>query len=276
MAAGGLYVRLNAEYPTDDEFIEAGPLPELLYVRALCFCKRKLIDGVISTKQLPAVALGIPSAKRHAKTLVDVGLWEETDEGWVIVGWLKWNKSAKEVQSDRETRQIASAKANHAQYHLPVDGKPGKPSTRCDYCKSEGLVDVPKSDPKSEPPTDPDALRSRLPKPKTETEEEPKTEPETEEEPTIGDRRPTGSTGGPTNGRTTTGSSQQRIDTVLRLLADHQMTNAKVDPVNEDRYRGQVINTLLKQHGPRIRQFVNDRPDSPPETCAEALKKEIH
>lgn len=273
MAAGGLYVRLNAEYPTDDEFIEAGPMPELLYVRALCFCKRKLIDGVISAKQLPAIAMGIPSPKRHAKTLVSVGLWEETDEGWLVVGWLKWNKSAKEVQSDRETRQIASAKANHAQYHLPSDGKPGKPSTRCDYCKAEGLVDVPKSDPKSEPPTDPDALRSRLPKPKTETETE--EEPKTEEEPSIGNRRPTGSTGGTTNGRTTTGDSQQRINVVLGLLAEHQISNAGVTPISDEKYRASVINKLLAQHGPRIREFVNERPDTPPETCAEALKKEI-
>lgn len=273
MAAGGLYVRLNAEYPTDDEFIEAGPMPELLYVRALCFCKRKLIDGVISTKQLPAIAMGIPSAKRHAKTLVDVGLWEETDEGWRVIGWLNWNKSAKEVQSDRETRQIASAKANHAQYHLPVDGKPGKPSSRCDYCRSEGLVDVPISEPPTDPQSEPDALRSRLPKPKTETEEEPKTE--TKEETSIGTRRPTGSTGATTNGKTTTGDPQQRINVVLGLLGEHQIKNAGVTPISDEKYRASVINKLLAQHGPRIREFVNTRPDTSPEQCAEALKKEI-
>ena len=177
------------------------------------------------------------------------------------------------MQSDRETRQIASAKANHAQYHLPVDGKPGKPSTRCDYCRSEGLVDVPFSDPLSEPKSDPDALRSRLPKPKTETEEEPK--PEEKEEPSIGDRRPTGSTGGTTNGRTTTGDSQQRINVVLGLLAEHQIRNAGITPISDEKYRASVINKLLAQHGPRIREFITTRPDSSPERCAAGLMKEI-
>lgn len=178
-----LYVRLNAEYPTDDEFIEAGPLPELLYIRGLCFCKRKLIDGVISAKQLPAVAMGIPSARKHARTLVAVGLWEETDDGWAIVGWLKWNKSADQVEEDREARRIASMKANHVQYHV---GEGGKPSTRCDLCRKSGRKPVPISDPQSEPSTDPDVLRLRLPKPKPEPEEEPKPEPEPQPEPSFG------------------------------------------------------------------------------------------
>lgn len=88
-------------------------------------------------------------------------------------------------------------------------------------------------------------------------------------------RRPTRSTGAATNGETTTTELNRRIDAVLHELADHQMANASVTPVNLLRYRAQVVNTLLRQHGDRIRTFVTDRPDSPPDTLAQALKGEI-
>lgn len=144
MTASGLYVKLDAEYPTDDEFIEAGPMAELLYVRGLCFCKRKLLNGTISRNQLSTVALGIPSPLKHAATLVDVGLWETTDAGWFICAWFKRNKSAEQITETREARRLASVEGNHAQHHV---GPGKKPSPKCEICRSEK---PPKPAPKSE------------------------------------------------------------------------------------------------------------------------------
>ena len=100
-----LFVKLNAEYNTDDEFIEAGPMAELLYIRALAFCKRKMLDGTISTGQLISVCGGFPQA-----------------DGWTVTGWAKWNKSAAEITDEQESRRRASMEAPHSRYEqvLPV------------------------------------------------------------------------------------------------------------------------------------------------------------
>jgi hypothetical protein len=168
MTASGLYVKLDAEYPTDDEFIEAGAMPELLYVRGLCFCKRKLLNGTISRNQLSTVALGIPTPLKHAASLVDVGLWEATETGWFIRAWFKRNKSVEQILEDREVRRMASVEGNHTQHHV---GEGKKRSPKCELCRS---VLPPKSAPKS----DPISLRNRLQE--SEEEEEPKEEEEEE------------------------------------------------------------------------------------------------
>lgn len=134
----GLYVKLDAEYASDDRLIEAGPLAELLYVRGLCFCKRTMVDGTITRRQLAAVALGIPSPEKHARTLVDVGAWAETDTGWTITAWLKRNKSVEQICAEREAKRAASVLANHTQHHV---GPGKKPSPKCELCNAQNGAD---------------------------------------------------------------------------------------------------------------------------------------
>lgn len=152
----GLFVKIDAEYPSDDEFIEAGPMAELLFIRGCCFCKRKRLDGTISRAQLDIVAGKIPSAAKHAAKLVEVGLWELTDDGWLILSWLKWNKSAAEIVDDKEARRRASVEANHAQHHVGV-GK--RTSPKCEICRAE---QPPPTAPKSAPKSENDRTRNRL------------------------------------------------------------------------------------------------------------------
>lgn len=114
----GLYVPLDVDYATDDKLIEAGPMAELLYVRSLCFAKRTMRDGQIARSQLAAVALGIPSAAKHAQRLVDVGAWTASKTGWTITAWLKHNKPAASIRADSEAKKAASLLANHERWHV--------------------------------------------------------------------------------------------------------------------------------------------------------------
>lgn len=166
----GLFVRIDAEYTSDDEFIEAGAMAELLFIRGCCFCKRKRLDGVISRAQLATVAARIPSPLKHADTLVRVGLWERTADGWFIPSWLKWNKSAAQIDEDKEIRRRASVEANHAQHHV---GEGKRPSLRCEICRAE---QPPPSAPKSEAQSEKGRSQNRL------QEEEAEEEPQEEEE----------------------------------------------------------------------------------------------
>ncbi|MEJ7724318.1 MAG: hypothetical protein WKF64_08440 [Ilumatobacteraceae bacterium] len=141
----GLYVPLDVDYATDDKLIEAGPMAELLYVRSLCFAKRTMRDGQIARSQLAAVALGIPSAAKHAQRLVDVGAWTASKTGWTITAWLKHNKPAASIRADSEAKKAASLLANHERWHV---GEGRKRSATCPLCN-------PRTDPTSHPDSDP-------------------------------------------------------------------------------------------------------------------------
>lgn len=167
----GLYVKLDAEYAADDKLIEAGPMAELLYIRGLCFCKRTLSDGKIKKSQLASVALGIPSAAKHAQALVTVGAWRATQGGWVIVAWLKRNKSAAQIAEDIEARRLKSLHGNHQRWHV----QEGKYDPTCELCKPG--VEPPPDD----PPGDPQLSLGESTE--TETEEEPEEKSEAETQP---------------------------------------------------------------------------------------------
>lgn len=162
-----IFVPLDVEYDTDDKIIEAGPLAELLYVRGLAFCKRKLNDGKIKRSQLSVIAARIPNANKHAATLVEVGLWRATQTGWSVVAWSKRNRSRADVEAQRELASEAGIRGNHDRWHV---GPEGKPSPKCPLCRKEriGL---------------PDRVRSGAASPESESESESETEPKPEPEP---------------------------------------------------------------------------------------------
>lgn len=73
----------------------------LLYLEALVWSKAHLTDGFI-----PATALNRltdePEAHQAAKELARVGLWDMTDAGWRILGFLDTQMSAQRVREKRE------------------------------------------------------------------------------------------------------------------------------------------------------------------------------
>lgn len=114
----GSYAPLSAHYYKDDAIADAGPMPELLYVRGLAFCADVLSDGFISDTQLSRfVGVGIPSVRKHAERLVLCGLWEKAEPGlfgsegvgYVITAWAKWNLTRAEIQEKQ--RKDAERKA---------------------------------------------------------------------------------------------------------------------------------------------------------------------
>lgn len=159
-----LFVPLDVEYASDDEFLEAGPLAELLYIRSLCFCKRKMTDGKVKRSQLQVVAGNIPNAAKHAAKLVDVGLWVLDVDGWDVPAYLKRNPSKLEVETERDLAREAGIRGNHERWHVAPDGKP---SAKCPICR-EQMVGSP----------DRGAKRGRSPVPKPEPVPEPQPEPE--------------------------------------------------------------------------------------------------
>jgi len=100
-----LYVKLEVDYPDNPRMIAAGEKAELLYIRALCLAKRTLSDGVIDARQIPR--FGLAGWKARADKLVEVGLWEATEQGFLIIGWADRHAAAEEIRQLSEQRSEA-------------------------------------------------------------------------------------------------------------------------------------------------------------------------
>ena len=258
----GLFIQLDVEYPSDDEFIEAGPMAELLYIRALCFIKRKATDGVVKKSQLNVIATGIPSASKHVGKLLDVGLFVTHADGWFVPAYLKRNPSKADIAAGRELSKEAGIRGNHERWHV---GEDGKPSAKCPLCREQK---------KKESIGVPDRGASRVGSPYTDPDPESYTDPYPYPDPHT-ESSPRSSSQGETSSDDAETTTDPRIETVISLLADHQIANSGTTPLMPDAYRGTVLNNLLRIHGDRILQALHDRPNHEPKSIADLLALEI-
>lgn len=108
----GAYAPLSNTYYLDDAVIEAGEKAEVLFTRMLAFCSSVPSDGYITDGQLVRVGAGLSGIAQRAQRLVDCGLCERLPGGYQIRSWLKWNKSASEMERvrsrDRERKAAQS------------------------------------------------------------------------------------------------------------------------------------------------------------------------
>jgi hypothetical protein len=105
----GQYAPLSATYYRDDAVLEAGERAEVLFTRGLAFCADSNSDGFITERQVRSVlGVGLTGLPKRVARLVEVGLWECADGGYLVRSWLKWNRSAAELgrvrKQDRERK----------------------------------------------------------------------------------------------------------------------------------------------------------------------------
>lgn len=123
----GEFVPLDVNYAHDRAIRQAGPMPELLFIRGMAYARRLRTDGVIPDYDLPIIGVGIPNVTRHATTLVRVGLWLAADEGWLIRSFPKWNPITATERTGKQSK--GGALGNHNRWH-----RDGRRSDDCDFC----------------------------------------------------------------------------------------------------------------------------------------------
>lgn len=171
----GLHVQLDVEYALDEKLVGVGPYAELLYVRALCFAKRTMLDGKITWNQLAAIAHGIPNHRKHADLLLSTGAFAAMADGVYITGWLKRNKPAARIRAEAQRKSREALERNHDRWHV----KEGKPNASCVLCYPD---DDQNTDHRTDQNTDPSTEWLTE---DTETEVETETQPEAEAESSI-------------------------------------------------------------------------------------------
>lgn len=102
MKMPGPYVPLDVNYARDRAIAAAGEEAELLYVRALAYCKHTFSDGFIPDYDIDEVAKRLKRVPARISALIREGLWAKTDGGWLIRNWNRWNESTEDVIAKRE------------------------------------------------------------------------------------------------------------------------------------------------------------------------------
>lgn len=108
-------------FSIDDGWDNCGPVARAgnaafgVYCRSGAWVARNISNGSITEPVVPtevAVAYGSPEL---ARKLVDVGLWEAVDGGWLLPHYLERNQSAEQVQARRKADADRKAKWRDAQ-----------------------------------------------------------------------------------------------------------------------------------------------------------------
>jgi hypothetical protein len=94
------WVRLDDEVAQHPKILRAGPAAAWLWVCGLAYCSRHLTDGHVPREAL--VTFGVPGANRLAVTLVQVGLWERSGEGFAVHDYHQYQPSRRQVSAKRK------------------------------------------------------------------------------------------------------------------------------------------------------------------------------
>lgn len=119
------WVRLDEEFPDHPKVVTAGPLAGWLHVCALAYCNRHLTDGFVPRAQVARLVnfdgmlVGYagdegdarlahePTAYEMAGILVDVGMWEERQGGYLIHDFLHFQPSRADVEALKKVKKDA-------------------------------------------------------------------------------------------------------------------------------------------------------------------------
>ena len=110
------WLKLDDQYDDHEKIVAAGPLAELLDLRAMLFCARRETDGFVPYTQLSALCRDIPAPKKKAALLVKVGRWTDSPDegGWWVHDFLEYNPSRVEKEAEREAARARMNKARSA------------------------------------------------------------------------------------------------------------------------------------------------------------------
>jgi hypothetical protein len=127
------WFKLDDQFPDHPKMLRAGPDAGWLYVCGGCYCSRHLTDGLIP-KEAVATLSTLRGATRLAARLVDVGAWHDRGDCYEMHAYLDYNPSRDDVESKRNSKQIAGAMGaakrwgdvRHAGKNAPVPSPPPK------------------------------------------------------------------------------------------------------------------------------------------------------
>lgn len=122
------WTKISDDLPDDPRMLQLPRGVRLLHLEAMVWCNRYGTDGAIPRYGVRRIT-DEPEPEDAAKHLVSVGLWDDTDDGWEIVGFLDDQPSAADAE---RTRELAKQRQRRQRQHRAGD------HSLCDprYCNS--------------------------------------------------------------------------------------------------------------------------------------------
>lgn len=102
------WVRLDDVLFDDPVFEEIGAEACMLHFSALAFSARNLSDGLIDRRSLRKL-YPVSEVMDTVKALEDSGLWQRTDDGWLINTWAQHLRTREAVEADRAANRQRQA-----------------------------------------------------------------------------------------------------------------------------------------------------------------------
>jgi hypothetical protein len=106
------WVRLDDAFPHHPKVTRAGDMASWLFVCGLCYAAQYLTDGRIPRAQVRRLTT-LRRPEEFVAKLLEVGLWEEDGDDYVIHDWHVYNPSAAEVKARRNDDRIRKASARN-------------------------------------------------------------------------------------------------------------------------------------------------------------------
>lgn len=99
-----LWAKYSTTWYLDPKVTELSAEAELLYARAIAYCKEALTDGVVARSALAPLGFKLRRPDRCADEIVSAGLWLPVDRGFTFPPetWERWQGTKADVEQRRE------------------------------------------------------------------------------------------------------------------------------------------------------------------------------
>lgn len=95
------WVKLDDQIPRHPKILAAGPSAAWLWLCSIAHAQSQLSDGFIAKRDFSLVGFSARDGLRYARRLVDVGLFEEVEGGYLVHDYHDHNDSKEEVLTRR-------------------------------------------------------------------------------------------------------------------------------------------------------------------------------
>lgn len=125
------WVRIDDGFADHPKIVKLNHLEFRLHIWGLCYCARHLTDGFLANV-VPRGAHFVPRSDRRQRVingLLEAGLWEQVEGGYIIRDYLDFNPDAASVKEKRQQnaeRQERYREAQKRRGNAPSNASPKK------------------------------------------------------------------------------------------------------------------------------------------------------
>jgi hypothetical protein len=147
-----MWLKIMDSLPDHPRVAEAIPEAMWLYVAGLCYCNRLETDGRIPKSQVGRLTT-LPKPERLKASLVEVGLWIDHDNHVEVWNYLKFNRSAAEMEAARQRAASAGRSGGLAKSQRSAKQPASKsPSESLTDRQADGLAEKNREEKRREEP----------------------------------------------------------------------------------------------------------------------------